>query len=201
MDRTIYFADKVVLFAAEAPASTPFECVIRLDAEERIGRAKILNFLENQKSILVLSPDPTAAFEAFASEFVPVEAAGGIVVNAQGEWLMIHRNGRWDLPKGHWERGETLEECAAREVGEETGVTGARVVRPLCATLHAYQLRGRWELKRTHWYELRIDSVAPTAPQREEGIDRVQWCAPEEVHRHLAETFPTIRRVAECMAR
>lgn len=200
MERTIYFADKAVVFAAEAPAAALFECEMRLESGERIGRAKILKILENQKSVLLLTPDPEAAFAAFASEFVPVEAAGGIVVNERGEWLMIHRNGRWDLPKGHWEQGESLEECAVREVGEETGVTGTRVERLLCTTLHAYQLRGRWELKRTHWYELRIDAAVPTAPQREEGIDRVQWCAPEEVRRHLADTFPTIRRVAECMA-
>lgn len=201
MDRTIYFADKVVVFAAEVPASFTPECEIRLGAGERIGRAKILKILENQKTVAVLSSEPDEVFTAFAAEFVAVEAAGGIVVNGRGEWLMIHRNGRWDLPKGHWEPGETLEECAVREVAEETGVAGARVVRPLCATQHSYQLRGRWELKRTHWYAMSIDGEVPTMPQREEGIDRVQWCAPEEVRQHLAETFPTIRRVAECMAR
>ncbi len=199
MDRTIYFADKAVAFDAQEPAGPHFP--LRLSAGEHVGRAKILKILEKQNFVSVLTPEPDAAFAAFAAEFTPVEAAGGIVVNGRGEWLMIHRNGRWDLPKGHLEVYETLEECAVREVGEETGVTGACVVRPLCDTLHGYNIYGKWELKRTHWYEMRIAGDTPPAPQREEGIDRARWCSPAEVRRNLEGTFPTIRRVAACMAR
>ena len=80
---------------------------------------------------------------------------------------MIRRNGRWDLPKGHLECGERIEECAAREIEEETGVR-AGVVRPLCDTLHAYYFpkTERWELKRTHWYELHTASCDRLVPQR-----------------------------------
>lgn len=99
-------------------------------------RDKILNFLESHNSVAVVAADPDAAFAAFAAEFTPSKRPGGVVVNGCGEWLMIHRNGRWDLPKGHLECGERIEECAAREVCEETGVA-AEVVRPLCETLHA----------------------------------------------------------------
>jgi len=28
----------------------------------------------------------------------------------------------WVMPGGHVERGETMEECVIREVGEETGI-------------------------------------------------------------------------------
>ena len=170
MNRTVYFADRAVAFTAEAPGGAWY--AVAAEACGGISRAKILNFLESHNSVAVVSDDPDRAFAAFAAEFTPVEAAGGVVVNDCGEWLMIHRNGRWDLPKGHLECGERIEECAAREVEEETGVA-ARVVRPLCETLHAYYFpkTARWELKRTHWYELHAPGCAGLTPQIEEGID------------------------------
>ncbi|MGH3659593.1 MAG: NUDIX domain-containing protein, partial [Micromonosporaceae bacterium] len=59
-------------------------------------------------------------------------SAGGLVVDDRdglvvGALIAKHdRRGRlvWSLPKGHVENGETFEQTAAREVAEETGVTG-----------------------------------------------------------------------------
>ena len=53
-----------------------------------------------------------------------VRAAGGIVSAPDGRMLLILRNGRWDLPKGKVEPGETLLQAALREVQEETGIHG-----------------------------------------------------------------------------
>lgn len=198
MDRTVYFADKSVVFTTELPAG---ECVAVASADaEAVTRAKILKILETSNCVAVLSADPDAAFAAFAAEFTPVEAAGGVVVNERGEWLMIYRSGRWDLPKGHIEPGEACEACAVREIAEETGVRAA-VVRPLCDTLHAYYFSrtARWELKRTHWFLLRTSAFDRLRPQREEGIQRVAWCTPAEVARNLHGAFPTIRCVAAAM--
>ena len=118
--------------------------------------------------------------------------------NDRGEWLMMRRNGRWDLPKGHLECGERIEACAAREIAEETGVC-AEPVRPLCRTWHAYYFpkTERWELKRTHWYELRAAACGDLVPQTEEGIETVVWCAPAEAMAHAAGSFPTVRTVLE----
>ena len=151
MCRTIYFADKILLFSSR-PVGEPYH-EIPLEAGTTLPQAKILNFLETFNFVAVVPPDPDRCFAAFAAAFRLVEAAGGAVVNDRGERLMIYRNGRWDLPKGHWERGETIEACALREVREETGVA-ASIRRHLCDTLHCYQLRGEWEMKRTHWFEM-----------------------------------------------
>lgn len=198
---TVYFADKSVVFAREAPAAevfrfAPADC-------GAISRDKIVNFLETRNSVAVVVPDPRAAFERFAQDFTTVEAAGGVVVNGRGERLMIRRNGRWDLPKGHVEPGERIEACAAREILEETGVV-SEVVAPLCATWHAYFFppTARWELKRTHWFALRAcDDAAPLRPQSEEGIERAVWCDPAAFAANLREAFPTMRRVGEALER
>ena len=56
-----------------------------------------------------------------------VRAAGGVVVRGSGseiEVLLVHRPqyGDWTFPKGKVEPGESDEECAVREVEEETGL-------------------------------------------------------------------------------
>ena len=181
-----------------APAGT--DRVVVAVSDGPVSRTKIGKILETNNTVAVVADDPDAAFAAFAAEFTAVEAAGGVVVDARGAWLMIHRNGRWDLPKGHLEPGESLEACAEREIAEETGVA-AHVVRPLCETLHAYWFpkTARWELKRTHWFELRTTATSALRPQTEEGIEQVVWCTPDEAAEHVREAFPTIRCVARAM--
>ena len=60
--------------------------------------------------------------KAFWKNFTLVQAAGGLVINEKGEALMIFRRGKWDLPKGKLDKGESLEDCAIREVREETNL-------------------------------------------------------------------------------
>ena len=54
---------------------------------------------------------------------VIVAGAGVILVNEKNEILLQKRadNGFWDYPAGSMELGESFEECARREVFEETG--------------------------------------------------------------------------------
>lgn len=51
----------------------------------------------------------------------------GIIIRRRDEVLLVrraavHGSGSWSTPGGHLDHGETLEQCAARETAEETGV-------------------------------------------------------------------------------
>ena len=124
MDYTVYFADKAVVFTAKTPGEGWYAVTPAPDGG--ISRAKVTKILESYNKAAVVTPDPGAAFGAFAAEFALIEAAGGVVVNDCGQWLMIRRNGRWDLPKGHLECGERIEECAARGCPRRGGATPVR---------------------------------------------------------------------------
>ena len=189
----IFFTDKTLILT-DTPTAT--EGVVRLPSSE-LSKANVLKLLETADTIEVCDLAIEAAAERFFAEFKYVEAAGGVVCNEQGESLMIYRNNRWDLPKGHLDKGESDEECAVREIAEETGVEGAKIVRFLCNTLHAYGVYGVWELKRTAWFELTADSTkdSDTKPQTEEGIVCAKWCSAEEVEQNLRQTYPTICNV------
>jgi len=71
--------------------------------------------------------DPRGASGASRPRPADVPCVGGIVTDADGRLLLIRRRhepgaGRWSLPGGRVEPGETAAEATAREVAEETGL-------------------------------------------------------------------------------
>ncbi len=106
---------------------------------------------------------------------------------------MIFRNGRWDIPKGKREPGESIEECAVREVGEECGIDGHRCGDLITVTWHLYLLGGEMILKDTYWFEMSYDGPAALTPQREEGISDIKWCTPAETVANVEASYYTIK--------
>ena len=189
----IYFADRVLLFSREA-SEQEWYCV-EDDVENPISRAKVINFLDTYKKVALISSDPMASFFGFASQMVWVEAAGGVVRNSRQEVVMIKRNERWDLPKGHREGSESFAFCAQREAEEETGVKVAQVGKLLRTTLHSYNIYGKWELKLTAWYEMWADSTEELTPQAEEGIVAAEWIGQDRIESCINSSYPTIKEV------
>ena len=77
------------------------------------------------------------------------EAAGGIVLRAvDGQpYVALVREGNaagYVLPKGRLEAGETPEDAAIREIGEEAGLSDLSLV-------SALGTRERYDFRRTHW--------------------------------------------------
>jgi 8-oxo-dGTP pyrophosphatase MutT (NUDIX family) len=126
---------------------------------------------------------------------VPIEAAGGLVKNDKGEYLLIHRRGRWDLPKGKLEKKESVENAAIREVEEECGITGVNIVKPLISTYHTYPVKNGLALKKTTWFEMLYTGRSQPKPQTEEDINEVKWVPARQLEPYLNDSFPAIRDV------
>jgi 8-oxo-dGTP diphosphatase len=101
-----------------------------------------------------------------------VRAAGGIVLR-DGELLLVHRPryDDWTFPKGKALDGETDEECAVREVLEETGI--ACVVTAEAGTTEYVDAKGR--PKRVQWFLM--DPLRGEFVPNDE-VDDVRWAEP-----------------------
>lgn len=121
-------------------------------------------------------------------------AAGGLVTNEQNELLMIFRRGKWDLPKGKLDKGESIERCAVREVEEETGITDIQLGALIDITYHDYF--DTWSkgdvTKETHWYAMSIKGKQALIPQTEEDITDIQWINDTTLSKCLSNSYPTI---------
>ena len=128
-------------------------------------------------------------------KYLEVNAGGGLVTNSKGEFLLIRRSGLWDLPKGHQEPGEPIEETAVREVEEETGIKGLILGKFIRVTDHTYFRNEQWHLKHTWWYSMDCGCDCDFVPQTEEGITEVRWVQKAELKEFLQHTYPTIVEV------
>jgi len=95
------------------------------------------------------------------------------------------RRGRlvWSLPKGHVEPGETLEQTAAREVNEETGVLG-EVVGELGTIDYWFVFEGRKVHKTVHHFLLK--RISGELCDRDVEVVEVAWVPLEEIPDRLA---------------
>lgn len=154
----------------------------------------------NLEEVIILADDLNKMWMIFCSSYHELAAAGGVVVDDGGHVLWIQRNGKWDLPKGKLESGESLEDAAVREVQEETGITDLRITGEAFTTFHTYEVEGIVHLKTTFWYPMRHrGNLTVGIPQAVEGITAVTWLKPPFDERVLGRTFGSIQIVLDTL--
>ena len=128
-------------------------------------------------------------------------SAGGVVINLAHDKVVLigrlDRRGRllWSLPKGHIEEGETPEQTAVREVGEETGIVG-EIIRPLGTIDYWFVAENRRIHKTVHHYLL--EAAGGELSDEDVEVDEVAWVPLDELGNRLA--YAGERRLAETAA-
>jgi len=138
---------------------------------------------------------PAAPSPAAAQERRPVDVAVGVLIDADGRFLLTSRPagkvwaGYWEFPGGKLEAGESVEAALGRELHEELGIDVERV-EPWRTELVDYP----HALVRLHFCKVR---AWRGAFEMREG-QRMAWqTLPVEVAPVLPGTLPVLRWLAE----
>lgn len=193
----VFVRDKVILLCDSIKAASltdKFPLVAYRKDKIVINTIKRLE-KEAISGVVICHENEDELWKGFQRELKVITAAGGLVRNQNNQYLLIFRNGKWDLPKGKAEPGETIEQTALREVEEECGVSDLKIIRKLPETYHIYELKGRPVLKTSCWFEMATRYTGSLTPQAEEGITAVKWMSVAEIKEAMNNTFSSIREL------
>jgi len=135
-----------------------------------------------------------------------MHSAGGVVVRGEGPDLRVATMrsgyGTWVFPKGRIESGETAEEAARREVGEETGLEAGDMASPLGSTEHEFEHGGKRVRKRIEWFLFRVSDASKFTPNPDEGALDCGWFSVEQALKLLthADQRRLLRRTVSRLA-
>ena len=188
----IYFEKRCIIICSPDEQALSDPNAVEFHIGERISIHTLVNMFEASESLsrIYIPAENTAwMYRRVCAEFKEVDAAGGLVSNKRGDYLLISRNGMWDLPKGHREEGEDIKVTALREVQEETGVDQLELRGLICVTDHCYLRNGLWHLKHTWWYHMNYMNPVDLTPQTEEDITKAAWVAKSSLPPFLKNTY------------
>jgi len=164
---------------------------------------KLLELFKDEpylQNILLWNENEDMILKELISEVKLVEAAGGIVANKVGEYLFIKRLGRWDLPKGKIEKGESIEETAIREIEEECGISNLELGSEICSTYHFYEDKEIFILKKSYWFEvIYTGNDMKLMPQLNENITEAKWFNKSDLAPIKNNTYPSILSVLKAI--
>lgn len=194
----IYFEKRCIIICRpdEEALSDPNALQFRIgDSRDIHTLVEMVESSDSLHRVFVPTPDTEGTYRDICAEFKEVNAGGGLVSNRRGDYLLISRNGLWDLPKGHQDPGEPIETTALREVCEETGIRDLVLRDLICITDHCYRRGGIWHLKHTWWYDMLYNDPTDLTPQLEEDITKAVWVAKSSLPPYLLNTYPSIAEV------
>ena len=122
-------------------------------------------------------------------------AAGGVVIRRGEEGhevVLAGRDGMWVLPKGTPDGQERIEQTAAREVREETGLD-VRILAPLGTIEYWFALPRERVHKTVHFFLMQ--PTGGDTSRHDHEYDDVRWVPVQEARRML--TFDTYREMLE----
>jgi ADP-ribose pyrophosphatase YjhB (NUDIX family) len=194
----IYFEKRCIIIcppqeqALSDPNAIIYNIGTNVDIHLLVG---IFETSDTMQRVYIPTEDVEDTYHRICSEFLEVNAAGGLVSNKRGDFLLIRRNGMWDLPKGHQDPGEAISTTALREVQEETGIDQLESRGLICITDHCYRRNDIWHLKHTWWYDMLYTDPTDLTPQTEEDISKAAWVAKSSLPPYLLNTYPSILEV------
>ncbi len=103
------------------------------------------------------------------------------------KFLLMKHKDRWDLPKGHIEKGETLKECAIREFEEETGLKKSHItiIPEYKFELVYYPLLKKYPnqvvKKYLYVYLALLEKDKEIIPTEHESFKWLKWNAPHDI--------------------
>ena len=153
---------------------------------------EILKKVRKHKKIFLYHPKKSELLKVFKSKIKVIFASGGIVKNDNNQILFIYRRGKWDLPKGKAEKGESIRETAVREVIEETGIEKLKIDKYFSNTFHIVRNNKKYFLKETSWFLMSSNFKGKLKPQLSEGIKSVKWKTFDDAKKIKKKTYGNI---------
>ena len=189
----VFFKDRIISLADDKYLRDNDEYTFSFIDYEQL-KCIVNEFLNASSDYFVIHSNLDELWVAFKNCFEVRYAAGGVVIKDES-FLAIKRWGIWDLPKGHIEHGETVEDAAIREVEEETNISSPQIVKQLPPTFHIYKYSEKFVLKVSYWYEMKYNQSEELIPQIEEDITEVIWLSKKNKNIFIENTYPSLLNI------
>tara|TARA_R110002096_G_scaffold68478_5_gene165240 strand:+ start:13765 stop:14346 length:582 start_codon:yes stop_codon:yes gene_type:complete len=187
----VFVGAKPIVLTTEVDQETNFKNYLL----NTVNIGKVIKELNNTSlsEVRLIHKNEEKLLKKFLKKLPNVIAGGGKVFNDNNEILFIYRNDKWDLPKGKAEGKETIEETSIREVTEETGVTGLKIIKPIDTTYHIFKRNGRHKIKITYWFEMKTNFKGELLAEENEGITNVEWLGKKQIAEALKNSYANIK--------